>query len=103
MRVRVGRERSLVSGILSLLVMVVGLVILSSANPAASALGWFRGAWVLVCLAGAALSFYNAFSRRGVSLYEIETGEGEGRFCPKCGKPVGEDHSFCRYCGSVLR
>jgi ribosomal protein S27AE len=111
MRIRPGRTRSLVAGVLVLVVMVAGLAMMSwgagISRPGplgGGALGLFRWVWIIVGLVGAGLAFYNAFSRRGVSLYEIEMQEtrGEGKFCPQCGEPVGEDDRFCRHCGAHL-
>ena len=116
MRIRPGRGRSLAAGIGVLLVTIVGLVMLSSfggmirgpgmgIGPA----GVFTIVWVIFGLIGAGVSFYNAFSRRGVALYEIDVeryedaGEGEGAFCPQCGQHVEADSRFCRYCGTSLR
>lgn len=68
----------------------------------------FRIAWVALGLFGAGASFYNAFSQKGMPLYEVdlEGNEGqtgrEGPFCPKCGQPVGRADKFCRNCGAAL-
>lgn len=100
MRVRPGRERSLIGGIMALLVTFVGLAMLGS-FPGAP--GLFMLVWLVVGLGGAAASFYNAFSRRGLPLYEVDTDERSGGFCPKCGRPVAGDDVYCRHCGNRLR
>ena len=97
---------------MSLVVMVVGLAMMGSFGgkqyfgrmPGFSAFWLFMLLWVFIGLVGAASSFYNAFSRRGLSLYELEMGEGEegAAFCPQCGKTVGEGDRFCRDCGASV-
>lgn len=99
MKVRPGRERSLLAGVIALVVMVVGLVMMGGLG---GRLGWFTFLWVLVGLGGAAASFYNAFSRRGLPLYEVDLEEDAG-FCSQCGRPIGEGDRFCRHCGAPLR
>jgi ribosomal protein S27AE len=61
-------------------------------------------AWVVITLVGAGISFYNAFSDRGVSLYRVDVDQEEfdAGFCPQCGRPVGEHDQFCRHCGGTL-
>lgn len=109
MRIRPGRGRSLVAGIGVLLVTLVGAVMMSSfgtfqAGMGTSFTGTFRIVWILFGLLAAAASFYNAFSERGMSLYEVEldaAGKAES-FCPQCGQPVSTDDRFCRHCASPL-
>jgi ribosomal protein S27AE len=103
MRIRPGRTRSLVGGILALLVMFVGLWMMSRFGGFGGPPWPFMLLWVLIGLGGAAASFYNAFSRRGLPLYEIDTDSGEERFCPRCGAPVGLDDQFCSHCGASLQ
>jgi hypothetical protein len=118
MRIRPGRTRSLLAGIMALVVMGVGLVILtsfgglgSSSGPgSASGFGGpptaFLALWVIFGLAGAAAAFYNAFSKRGLPLYEVDVERedaGEGEYCPRCGKPVAPEDQFCRNCSASLR
>lgn len=115
MKIRPGRARSLITGILMLVVMVVGLFlmpgrsILGPGSPMGGALTAFRIVWIAFGLIGAGAAFYNAFSQKGVALYEIEMdGEEEqprqegGPFCPKCGRPVAKSDKFCRNCGTAL-
>lgn len=105
MRVRPGRTRSLIAGIAALLIMGVGLVMMMQFGGFRGFLAPFMLIWVLLGLIGAAVSFYNAFSREGVPLYEIDTDqdeEGTGLFCPQCGRPVGQNDRFCRNCGARL-
>jgi hypothetical protein len=59
--------------------------------------------WVVVGLGGAAAAFYNAFSKRGLPLYEVETDAGSGVFCPRCGQPNEREDQFCRHCGASLQ
>ncbi len=100
MRIRPGRERSIFGGIAALLVMIVGLAMMSSFGSMAGGVpGAFVLLWVLFGLAGAAMSFYNAFSSRGLPLYEVDLNQ-EAHFCPQCGKPIGKADKFCRYCGA---
>ena len=102
MRVRPGRTRSLVGGILALVVTFVGLWMLSSFGGFGRP--WpFMVLWVIIGLGGAAAAFYNAFSRRGLPLYEIDTDSSAGEFCPRCGKPIGREDQFCRHCGALLQ
>jgi predicted RNA-binding Zn-ribbon protein involved in translation (DUF1610 family) len=121
MRVRPGKTRSLIGGILMLVVMIVGLVMMPGTmgigGPIGSAVGIFKILWIAVGLIGAAVSFYNAFSEQGVPLYEVDvdsTSEsdviqsgGNGRsadvYCPQCGNAVQEDDKFCRHCGTSLQ
>lgn len=107
MRIRPGRERSLVAGVVALLVMVVGVGIMFSFGGSfggfSNFLLPFLLIWVLIGLVGAAASFYNAFSRRGLPLYEVDMHEErEGAYCPHCGQPVGREDQFCRHCGRRL-
>ncbi|MBN1249235.1 MAG: zinc-ribbon domain-containing protein [Anaerolineae bacterium] len=115
MRIRPGKTRSLIAGILMLVVMVVGLFlmpgrgILGVPSPMGGAISAFRIVWIAFGLIGAGAAFYNAFSRKGVALYEIDMEDDEegdrradGPFCPKCGKPVGKNDKFCRNCGTAL-
>jgi ribosomal protein S27AE len=105
MKIRPGRTRSLIGGIAALLVMIVGLVMMSSSGGVGGFLAPFMILWVIIGLAGATVSFYNAFSREGVPLYEIDLEadrEGNARFCPQCGRPVERDARFCKYCGAPL-
>ncbi len=100
MRIRPGRERSLFGGIAALWIMIVGLAMMSSFGSMAGGVpGAFTLLWVLFGLAGAAMSFYNALSSRGLPLYEVELAQ-DARFCPQCGKPIGKSDKFCRYCGT---
>lgn len=101
MRVRPGRERSLLAGVMALVVMIAGLVMMGSFGGTGGFPGLFMLLWVLVGLGAAAMSFYNAFSRRGLPLYEVDL-EEEAGFCPQCGRPVGEGDRFCRHCGASL-
>lgn len=113
MRIRPGRTRSLFVGIMMLLVMVVGLVMMSRfGGPPGGAFGPFIIIWVIVGLAGAGMAFYNAFTEEGLPLYEVDVeeddldesrrDEGDGPFCPQCGRPVSESDRFCRHCGAPL-
>jgi hypothetical protein len=66
-------------------------------------IGIFLIIWLIVGLLAAAASFYNAFSERGLPLYEVELREGgEQSFCPQCGRSVGAADEFCRHCGAHL-
>lgn len=103
MRIRPGRERSLVGGVLALLVMVVGVVMMLSFGGLSNFLLPFLLIWVLIGLVGAAASFYNAFSPRGLPLYEVDVDqEKDNMFCPHCGRPVDREDEFCRHCGTPL-
>lgn len=108
----------MIAGIAAIVVMLVGLFMmlggcgfLGGFGP--PGLGGFRTGgvflpfiilWVLIGLLGAGTAFYNAFSRRGLALYEVDIEqEEEGRaFCPQCGRPVDEQDQFCRHCGAPL-
>jgi hypothetical protein len=121
MRIRPGKTRSLIGGLLMLVVMIVGLVMMPGTmgigGPMGSAVGIFKILWIAVGLIGAAVSFYNAFSEQGVPLYEVDVdstsesdviksgvgGQGADAYCPECGKPVQEDDKFCRHCGASLQ
>lgn len=103
MRIRPGRIRSLIGGIAALMVMIVGLVMMSSTGGMGFVPTPFIVLWIIIGVLGAGVSFYNAFSRRGVPLYEVDMDGEEGRFCPQCGKPVEEDDRFCEHCGTRLR
>jgi ribosomal protein S27AE len=117
MRIRPGRTRSILAGILALAVTVGGVVMLTSfggfGGPgglgSASGLGGpptaFVVLWVIIGLAGAGAAFYNAFSRRGLPLYEVDVdreGREGGEYCPRCGKAVASEDEFCRNCGASL-
>ena len=128
MRIREGRGRSLFGGIAALAVMLLGLAMMGSflgaagsmgmGSPMGGPIGLFMIIWVLFGLIGAGSAFYNAFSKRGLPLYEIdverrgrladsladslEVEGGDGTFCPQCGQPVGRDDKFCRHCAARL-
>jgi hypothetical protein len=98
---------------MALVVMAVGLVMMSRTGgfgPAAPGMGGvfgiFKILWIAVGLIGAGAAFYNAFSREGIALYEIESGDAEGdredQYCPQCGRPVSAGDKFCRNCGTPL-
>jgi hypothetical protein len=92
-----------VGGIAVLAVMAGGLVMMGQFGMGNGVLAPFMVMWVVIGLVGAGVSFYNAFSRRGVALYEIETdGQEAGAYCPQCGKPIGQNDRFCRHCGAML-
>lgn len=102
MRVRPGRTRSLVGGILALVVTFVGLWMLSSFGGFGPP--WpFMVLWVIVGLGGAAAAFFNAFSKRGLPLYEVDMDASGEVFCLRCGEPVGQEDQFCRHCGASLQ
>ncbi len=116
MRIRPGKTRSLIGGILMFVVMTVGLLIMPGdmgiGGPVGSAVGIFKILWIAIGLIGAAVSFYNAFSEEGVPLYEVDVDaehessaveHGADAYCPECGKPVRDDDKFCRHCGTSLQ
>lgn len=107
MRIRPGRTRSLFVGVMMLLVTLVGLVMMGGFGGIAFArFRPFVIIWAVIGFAGAAMSFYNAFSEEGLALYDVDVDEDEEEeglaFCPQCGDPVGEDDRFCRHCGAPL-
>ena len=106
MRIRPGRTRSLMAGIMALLVTVGGVVMLTSFGGFGGPPVAFLALWVIFGLAGAAAAFYNAFSKRGLPIYEVDVDRedaGEGEYCPRCGKPVAPEDQFCRNCSASLR
>lgn len=104
MKIRPGRTRSLLGGLAALLVTIIGAVMLSGFARVGGPIGIFLVVWVIFGLLAAAASFYNAFSERGLPLYEIDTEEEERDrvFCPQCGRPVGKNDAYCRHCGARL-
>lgn len=108
MRIRPGRTRSVFVGILVLLVTLFGLTMMGRASGMPGpGMGPFVIMWVIFGLAGSAMAFYNAFSEKGLPLYEVDVGrrqEGDGSsaFCPQCGRSVAADDQFCRRCGAPL-
>lgn len=118
MRIRPGRTRSLIAGIAALVVTAVGLLMMSSLGQfggfgspmpgMGGVFGIFKIVWLAIGLIGAGVSFYNAFSRKGVPLYEIETDQEQSshngdQFCPQCGRPISSTDRFCRHCGTQLK
>lgn len=109
MRIRPGKTRSLIAGIASIVVMIVGLVMMTRFGGFGVGIArflWpFAVAWVLITLIGAGISFYNAFSDRGVSLYRVDMDQEafDAGFCPQCGRPIGERDEYCRHCGAKLK
>lgn len=100
MRIRPGRTRSIFAGIMGLVVMIIGLWMLSGFGGFGG-LPWpFMALWIIIGLGGAAAAFYNAFSKRGLPLYELDGDPDPRGFCPRCGKPVGSEDQFCRHCGA---
>lgn len=108
MRIRPGRTRSVFVGIMALLVTVFGLIMMGQASGMPGpGMGPFVIVWVIFGLAGSAMAFYNAFSEKGLPLYEVDVEEGQegdksSTFCPQCGRPVAADDQFCRRCGAPL-
>jgi hypothetical protein len=102
MRIRPGRGRSLLAGVLVLLVMVFGVVMLFSFGGLRGMMLPFLLIWVIFGLVAAAAAFYNALSRRGLPLYEVDMEDDGTQFCPDCGRPVGRQDTFCRTCGKRL-
>ena len=106
MRIRPGRTRSILAGLMALVVMVVGLWMLTSFGGFGGLGGPpfpFLALWVIIGLGGAAAAFYNAFSRRGLSLYEVDLDDKPEGYCPQCGKSLGSEDQFCRHCGASLQ
>jgi hypothetical protein len=116
-RVRPGRAPSLLGGVVGILMALFACVAFGIMQPGGALGGPMGGGFfslfplifVVVALALAALSFYNAFSERGAPFYEIDIEDrerqersGEGSFCPSCGQPVAKDDRFCRNCGREL-
>lgn len=102
MRIRPGRTRSIVAGIMALVVTVIGLWMLSNFGGIGGPPLPFLALWVIVGLGGAAAAFYNAFSKRGLPLYEVDVNDDARVFCPQCGEAVGSEDQFCRHCGVSL-
>lgn len=99
-RIRPGRTRSMIAGIMALVVMVAGLWMMTGFGGFGG-LPWpFLALWIVIGLGGAAAAFYNAFSKRGLPLYEIDGDVGTRRFCPQCGNPASREDQFCRHCGA---
>ena len=103
MKIRPGRTRSILGGIMALAVMGVGLWMLSHFGGFGSPPWSFVLVWVAVGLGGAAVAFYNAFSKRGLPLYEVDVDAAEKGFCPRCGNAIDSDDLFCRQCGASLK
>jgi hypothetical protein len=108
MKIRPGRARSIIAGIAALAVMLVGLIMLSSVGSIPAP---FVILWILIGLLGAGASFYNAFSSKGLPLYEVDLHRNKkthgpraasGIFCPNCGNPTSESDRFCKHCGHRL-
>ncbi len=94
-----------------LIVTLVGLAIMSRfGGPAGGMFGPFVIVWVVIGLLGSAMAFYNALSKEGLPIYEVDMDEDDedeerleaGPFCPHCGNPVDPDDQFCRHCGTRL-
>jgi hypothetical protein len=108
MKIRPGRARSIVAGIAALAVMLVGLIMLTSVGSIPAP---FVIVWILIGLLGAGVSFYNAFSQKGLPLYEVDIDRkrdsptplgSSGKFCPNCGQPTSKSDRFCKNCGHRL-
>jgi ribosomal protein S27AE len=91
--------RSLVGGVLGLAITFVGLWMLSRFGSFGAPPWPFMVVWAIVGLGGAAAAFYNAFSKRGLPLYEVDTDADTAEFCSRCGQPNGPQDQFCRHCG----
>ena len=72
-RVRPGRTQSLVGGIMGIVMLMVGLGLFSGLGGPFGFPRVFALAWMAVCVVITAISFYNAFSARGIAVYEVET------------------------------
>lgn len=105
MRVRPGRGRSLLGGVMALIVTFAGVAMMSSMRGMGGPFSFFIWIWLAIGLSAAGMAFYNAFSREGLPLYEVDMDRPqsqEGSFCPQCGKRIGPDDAFCRHCGQRL-
>ncbi|MGD2143643.1 MAG: hypothetical protein PVF54_04095 [Anaerolineae bacterium] len=100
MRVQPGRRQSLLVAIAMVLAMAVVLAMIRQfGGRPGGAFGPLMTAWMVTGLIGAAMAFYNAFSKKGLPLYEADDeSEDDPVFCPECGRLVGPDVQSCRYC-----
>ncbi len=128
--VKPGRGSSLMGGVASLLVVVIGLIwtalAIQMGLPA-----FFPIFGAMFCIFGvlnAISGFANATRSNRFSLYDVvdereepdplnqrfgdspapdapqadDAAGGETRFCPYCGAPAANDYAYCRKCGKKL-
>ncbi|MDO4357531.1 MAG: zinc ribbon domain-containing protein [Clostridia bacterium] len=123
--VKPGRGPSLMSGIVSLLVVVIGIgwTALAIQMEAPAFFPIFGMMFIIFGVINAISGFANATNRNRFSTFDIvdEREEpdplnqyfgsaqepdapqaGETRFCPYCGAPAASDYAYCRKCGKKL-
>ena len=111
MGIRPGSRRSLLAGVVMLLVMVASVAMMRSfACPPSRVFSAFVIICVPIEVIGASIAFYSEFSKDELPLYELDPPDSEESrdlpkaeaFCPKCGRPVSENDQFYRSCGAPL-
>lgn len=128
--VKPGRGPSLMSGVASLLVVVIGIgwTALAIRMEAPAFFPIFGMMFIIFGVINAISGFANGVSSRRFSAYDIvdeheepdplneyfgnamepdapQTGDSpsdETRFCPYCGAPAASDYAYCRKCGKKL-
>ncbi len=127
--IKPGRNGSLVGGIAGVFMSIIGLTMLVQAIG--SGVGFavvFMIGWTAFAVIITASNFYNAFSKKRHSTYDIvdhyeepdplnerfgyvrdeeapqrrTSREGDSSFCPYCGEKVEKDYEFCNHCGKQL-
>jgi hypothetical protein len=126
--IKPGRGPSFMGGISSVVAVVFGLIWTIAAGSM-DAPPFFLLFGVLFMVLGAAQAIYNFKNAAGKNRYsafditdaheepdplnrkfgpeasaeKVSDGQEGGSFCPYCGQPAGQDHSFCRSCGRELK
>jgi hypothetical protein len=82
LRIKPGREASILAAVLAFAMGIFGIVVLAPAfasgpsfGPPGSAASGFVTIWIIAAFGIAAFYAYNAFSKRGASLIDIDTTE----------------------------
>ncbi len=122
--IKPGRSGSMMAGVIGIFMCCFGVVFTAIGFAEFSFMGLFGLVWTGIAISITVQNFKNATGKNRHSLYDIVDTEDEpdplderfgnppntpeksepnsSRFCPYCGKAVGEDFTFCNGCGKKL-
>ena len=121
--IKPGRGKSMISGAVSVIVALVGVVwTFGAVSMGAGFMAFFGVAFIVIALINAGEGFYNATAGKRMSVVDVVDGQEEpdplnerfsareepqpsqaSAYCPYCGTPVESDYAFCPRCGKTLR
>ncbi|MGN0971394.1 MAG: zinc-ribbon domain-containing protein [Aristaeellaceae bacterium] len=123
--IKPGRGEAMVSGAVSLIVALVGVLwTIGAVSMGAGFMAFFGVAFIVIALVNACADFYNATAEKRMSLVDVVDAREEpdplnerfgssahavqatrtaAAYCPYCGTPTEPDYAFCPRCGKALR